>query len=46
MFSNTVIASTSMKCWCTMPMPSLTAWLGDSIRTCLPLRKIDPSVGW
>ena len=25
MLSNTVMASTSMKCWCTMPMPSFTA---------------------
>lgn len=46
MLSNTVIASTSMKCWCTMPMPSFTAWLGDSMRTSFPSRKILPSVGW
>ena len=46
MFSNTVMASTSMKCWCTMPMPSFTAWAGESMRTSFPFRKIFPSVGW
>ena len=38
MFSNTVMASTSMKCWCTMPMPSFTAWAGESMRTFLPFK--------
>ena len=46
MFSNTVMASTSMKCWCTMPMPSFTAWAGESMRTFLPFKQMLPSVGW
>ena len=29
-----------------MPIPSFTAWLGDSMRTSRPSRKIFPSVGW
>ena len=35
MFSATVIVSTSMKCWCTMPMPSAIASSGRWMRrTC------------
>ena len=37
-FSNTVMASTSMKCWWTMPMPSCTALAGESMRTFFPFK--------
>ncbi len=36
MFSMTVKFCTSMKCWCTMPMPSAMASLGVLIETGLP----------
>jgi hypothetical protein len=35
-FSSTVKFSTSMKCWCTMPMPAAIAALGSLIATGLP----------
>ena len=41
-FSSTVKLSTSMKCWCTMPMPSaIAAWLSRMVIG-LPLTRISP----
>jgi hypothetical protein len=45
MFSVTVITGTSMKCWCTMPMPSSIARDGDVTWTGSPLTRISPSSG-
>ena len=45
MFSATVITGTSMKCWWTIPMPSLIAVAGESTSTRVPSTKISPSVG-
>ena len=45
-FSATVITGTSMKCWCTMPMPSAIARRGESIATSSPSSRISPSSGW
>jgi hypothetical protein len=46
MFSVTVMTGTSMKCWCTMPMPSSIARDGESISTSRPSTRISPSSGW
>ena len=43
MFSSTVIASNSEKCWKTMPMPSARASFGEWIRTDAPSKAIEPS---
>ncbi len=42
MFSATVIGSTSMKCWCTMPIPSAMASCGLSSRCAAPSTTISP----
>ena len=39
MFSVTVSVSTSMKCWCTMPMPRSIAWRGPLISTTLAVNE-------
>ncbi len=44
-FSATVITGTSMKCWCTMPMPSPIALRDESIVTFSPPSRISPSSG-
>ena len=36
MFSATVREDTSMKCWCTIPIPIFIAICGDDICTCFP----------
>jgi hypothetical protein len=42
-FSTTVKFSTSLKCWCTMPMPArIAAWL-SGMSVFLPLMKISPA---
>ena len=46
MFSATVMTGMSMKCWCTIPMPSPIARRGESTRTASPRRRISPSSGW
>ena len=46
MFSITVWAGTSLRCWCTIPIPRLIASSGDLNLTCFPPRKISPSSGW
>ena len=46
MFSSTVIAGTSMKCWCTMPIPRLMDSSGEDMPTFLPLIRISPESGW
>ena len=45
MFSATVSASNSEKCWNTMPMPSLRAWAGLAISTGSPFQTISPEAG-
>ena len=45
MFSATVSASNSEKCWNTMPMPSLRAAAGFGMVTALPFQRISPAVG-
>ena len=45
MFSATVRLGTSIKCWCTMPMPCEMAAVGEAIETFSPLTRISPSVG-
>ena len=42
MFSVTVMTGISMKCWCTIPIPSSIASFGDEIVTGLPSMKISP----
>ena len=44
-FSATVKTGTSMKCWCTMPMPAAIASLGEWNVTGSPSTRISPSVG-
>ena len=44
-FSATVNTGTSMKCWCTMPIPAAIASFGDPNRTALLSSKISPSSG-
>ncbi len=44
-FSATVKTGTSMKCWCTMPMPARMASPGPENRTGSPSSRISPSVG-
>ena len=45
-FSATVKTGTSMKCWCTMPMPASIASFGEPNFAGLPLIRISPSSGW
>ena len=45
-FSSTVNGSTSMKCWCTMPMPAAIAASEERIAIVLPLMRISPASGW
>ena len=45
MFSATVSASNSEKCWKTMPMPSRRAAAGLGIVTGVPFQRISPEVG-
>ena len=45
MFSSTVSASNSEKCWNTMPMPSLRAARGLGMRTGAPSKRICALVG-
>ena len=42
MFSITVIASNSEKCWKTMPIPSRRAALGEGIETGAPSQAMVP----
>ena len=44
-FSATVNTGTSMKCWCTMPIPAAIESLGDLNVTGSPSTRISPSVG-
>ena len=44
-FSTTDMVGTSMKCWCTMPMPMAIASLADENFTGLPSIRISPDVG-
>ena len=45
-FSRTVKLSTSMKCWCTIPMPAaIAAWLSLML-TGLPSTRISPASAW
>ncbi|MCY1248583.1 hypothetical protein D9M72_620280 [compost metagenome] len=44
-FSATVKTGTSMKCWCTMPMPAAIASPGPRKVTALPSTRISPSLG-
>ena len=44
-FSATVNTGTSMKCWCTMPMPAAMASPGPRKVTALPSTRISPSLG-
>jgi len=46
MLSSTLKHSTSLKCWCTMPMPSAFASLGLRTATSLPFLRILPASGW
>ena len=41
-FSATVIVSTNIKCWCTIPMPCAIASCGVRILTVCPLTRISP----
>jgi hypothetical protein len=43
MFSATVMTSTNMKCWWTIPMPSSIARLGDPTSVGVPASRISPS---
>ncbi len=45
MFSATVKTGTSMKCWCTMPIPCRIASLGEVIVTFSPSTRISPESG-
>ena len=45
MFSNTVNASNSEKCWNTMPMPSRRAALGLATVILSPFHRISPASG-
>ena len=45
MFSATVSASNSEKCWNTMPMPSFRAAAGLAMVTGLPIQRNSPAVG-
>ena len=45
-FSATVNTGTSMKCWCTMPMPAAIASFGERKLAALPSMWISPSSGW
>ncbi len=45
MFSSTVIASNSEKCWNTMPMPSFRAALGLLTVIGWPFQRISPASG-
>ena len=45
MLSSTLKHSTSLKCWCTMPMPSALASLGLRMATSLPFFRILPCSG-
>src|SRR5262249_17342341 len=45
-FSATVKVGTSMKCWCTMPMPAAIASDGEPSRAGSPSMRISPSSGW
>ena len=45
-FSATVKTGTSMKCWCTMPMPAAIASFGEWKLAGLPSMRISPSSGW
>ena len=45
MFSSTVSASNSEKCWNTMPMPSLRAARGFGIFTGWPFHSTSPASG-
>jgi hypothetical protein len=42
MFSVTVMTGMSMKCWCTIPIPSSIACFGEEIDTGLPFKRIWP----
>ena len=44
-FSATVNTGTSMKCWCTMPMPAAMASFGESELVGFPSSRISPSSG-
>jgi hypothetical protein len=44
-FSATVSGGISMKCWCTMPMPSLMASSGADTWTGRPSKSTSPSSG-
>ena len=44
-FSATVNTGTSMKCWCTMPMPAWMASAGEVNRCGFPSSRISPSSG-
>ena len=46
MLSSTLKISTSLKCWCTMPIPSAFASFGSLISTVFPFLRISPSSGW
>ena len=45
MFSATVKVSTSLKCWCTMPMPKDMASAGERSATFLPSMRMSPESG-
>jgi len=45
MFWETVSVGTSMKCWCTIPMPLRMASSGERKWTRFPLKVISPSSG-
>src|SRR4029450_13415608 len=46
-FSSTVNGSTSMKCWCTIPIPALSASCADRNTTARPRTNISPrSARW
>ena len=44
-FSSTVIASNSEKCWNTMPMPSIRAAFGFGTTIGVPFQTISPASG-
>ena len=46
MLSSTEKHSTSLKCWCTMPMPRALASLGSLMVTTSPFFLMMPSSGW
>ena len=45
MFSVTVMTGMSMKCWCTIPIPSSIAFFGEWIDTGFPFMRISPESG-